>query len=166
MGRLFESCYQAASGVVFEKNPLRAEFLARQRPHWIVYEANCKLAIEAGFVADLPISVIDVDPFGAPWGVLAAWFLSHRNKQPRLDVVVNDGLRLRLKLNTAWSTIGLEAEVGRYGGKAVYDKYLEVSREKIEELAKPCGYTLREFTGYYCGHNKDMTHWWAQFTMG
>ena len=41
-GDLFRRCYAGVeTGIVFEKDALKAEVLVRQRPNWAVYESDC-----------------------------------------------------------------------------------------------------------------------------
>lgn len=93
-GKLFLSCYYGLQGgVVFEKNPAKADYLARQRPTWAVYEADCVQAIAGGAEGHLPVNFLDLDPYGEPWPALNAFWKSERPWPELLAIVVNDGLR-------------------------------------------------------------------------
>ena len=72
---MFGACYDGVeSGIVFEKNPQKTKLLGLQRPTWRVYEADCEVAINAGVGNDLPVNLLDVDPYGDPWPVIEAFF--------------------------------------------------------------------------------------------
>ncbi len=161
-GEIFKRCYRGvASGVVFEKKPNKAEILARQRPTWAVYEADCVKALGADAGGHLEINVLDVDPYGEPWPVLTAFFTSDRPRAQQMAVVVNDGLRQKVKMGGGWSTGSLKAVVSRYGNDKLYANYLDVCRELLEESVSQAGYGLTHWGGYYCGYAKQMTHYAA-----
>lgn len=164
-GHLWTMCYSSiAAGVVFEKNPERAAILARQRPTWAVYEADCVGAIQAGAGAHLNVNVLDVDPYGEPWPVIGAFFESDRPRADRLFVVVNDGLWQKVRLGGSWAVESLRSMVARYGND-LHPIYLEVCQEMIKEQAAKAGYSLTAWAGYYCGHLKMMTHYLAEFSL-
>lgn len=107
---------------------------------------------------------MDCDPYGEPWPVLDAFFESEREFPPVLAVVVNDGLRQKLKTGGAWSTHSLAGVVGRYGNQVIYDRYLDICQEMIQEKAGQVGYTLARWAGYYCGYLEQTTHYAAVLT--
>lgn len=161
-GELFKACYQnVPSGVVFEKDARKVDRLGLQRPTWAVYEADCIEAIGAGCGNHLEVNVLDVDPYGDPWPVIEAFFSSDRAFPARCFVVVNDGLRQKIKLNCAWHVGSLQGVVGKYGNN-LYAVYLDVCRELMQEKAAKAGYNLSRFAGYYCGAAKMMTHYLAE----
>lgn len=165
-GAIWNQCYShIGDGVVFEKDPDKASVLAVQRPSWAVYECDCVMAIAAGVGAHLPVNFVDFDPYGEPWPVIDAFFQSERPFPPTLGIVVNDGLRQRLKI-AAWDVDSLGEMVARYGNKDVYKNYLEICRELFQEKAGQRGYTLTRWAGYNCGHLGQMTHYAALFTRG
>jgi len=136
--------------------------LARQRPTWAVYEADCEKAIAAGAVDEWPFNFIDLDPYGEPWPALDAIFSRHDRDWPAvLAVAVHDALRSRTEKVGGWSTASLVAMVDRYGNAAIYANYLDVCQEMLAEKAAQVGYTLSRWTGYYCGHANQMTHYAA-----
>jgi len=165
-GHLWRQCYShVRDGIVFEQQPAKTAILAHQRPTWSVYEGDCIGALEAGAGRHLAVTFLDVDPYGEPWPVLEAFFTSERPRVPELQVVVNDGLRLRMALaGGAWSTDSLAPLVARYGND-LHDTYLACCEEFLAELSARAGYTLALFTGYYCGHNQAMTHYWATLVL-
>jgi len=162
MGVLFERCYSNISrGVVFEKLPEKTEVLARQRPGWFVYETDCVSAIMGGAGASLPINFLDVDPYGEPWPVISAFFECGNFKPEKLGLVVNDGLRQKLKMNGGWNVRSLREKVQQHGNGVLYKKYLEICKEMVKDISGPHGYKITKWAGYYCGHAKQMTHYAA-----
>lgn len=165
-GMIWSRCYSHLDrGVVFEKDAIKAGRLARQRPTWAVYEADTARALAAGAGAHLPVTVLDVDPYGDPWPTIAAFFTSTRPRAPRLSVVVNDGLRHKVRLGGAWTTGTLAPLVKQYGND-LHDVYLEVCQELMRTEAAKAGYALGRFGGYYCGHRGQMTHYLAVLEQG
>lgn len=161
-GRIFECCYrQLPTGVVFEKLPEKAARLAAQRPTWAVYEADVVRALASGVGAHLPVNFLDLDPYGEPWPAIAAFFSSARPFAPRLALVVNDGLRQKLRMNGGWHVASLERAVARRGNAALYRDYLDVCRELVAEQAAKAGYAIKRWAGYYCGAHQNMTHYAA-----
>lgn len=161
-GRIFWRCYaHIQRGIVFEAKPEKTEVLAKQRPVWAVYEGDCVKAIAAGVGAWLPVNFIDVDPYGEPWPVIDAIFSGKQNLQDRVAVVVNDGLRQELQMNGGWDVASMQGVVSRYGSGATFDNYLQICKELMQEKTAQLGYKLRRWTGYYCGHAGQMTHYAA-----
>jgi hypothetical protein len=146
--------------VVFEKAPERAAVLGMQRPTWAVYEADCVMALAAGVGSHLPCNVLDVHPYGDPWPAITAFFESERPRPEIVFVVVNDGLRQKVRMGGAWNVGTLLGMVAKYGN-ALHGKYLEVCQELMTEKAAQAGYRLDRFAGYYCGHGHMMTHYLA-----
>lgn len=160
-GSIFEACYSyLQQGVVIEKDAEKAARLARQRPTWGVYEADCLVAIQAGVGRGLPINILDVDPYGDPWPAIEAWFDSERDWAETFFVAVNDGLRIKVRLGGGWDVKTLQGMVSKYGNN-LDSIYLEVCQELMQEKAALAGYSLDRFTGYYCGAGKQMTHYLA-----
>lgn len=160
-GRMYATVYHdIIDGVVFEKNPKLTDWLCVQRPTWSVYEGDCVRAITAGAGKHLDVNFLDVDPFGSPWDILSAWFNSSRPHVPVLNVVVNDGLRNKLKTGSAWSVRVLHDYVDKYGND-LYGKYLELCKVMLADIASVQKYTLTKWLGYYCGYGHNMTHYWA-----
>lgn len=160
-GVLFESCYaNVKEGIVFEKEAEKADILGEQRPTWRVYECDTLEALNAGVGGDMPINFLDLDPYGEPHPILEAYFNPSANRvfPQELIIVVNDGFRQRLQMQTGWSVHSMRDIVGKYGND-LYRVYLEVCRELLEEKAGKVGYTLTRFHGYYCGKFQNMTHY-------
>lgn len=164
-GRLFERLYHAMPGVVCEKDPTKACALARQRPAWRVYECDCAAALADGLARDVPFCLVDVDPYGSPFEVIEALFATPRAWAPEVQLVVNDGLRHKAKLGSAWQAHVLRGAVKKHGND-LYPIYLRVAREMVEGLVARSGFSVAQWTGYHCGHNGDMTHYLATLTRG
>ena len=161
-GAVFQECYsRLPNGVVFEKDPIKADALSRQRLTWAVYECDCVGAIRAGVGAHLPVDFYDVDPYGSPWPVIDAILSVKRDWPRRIVFAVNDGLRQKVKMNGGWDVESLQDAVARYGASKMYARYLEVCREMLAEKVSQCGYTLTHWGGYYCGYADQMTHYAA-----
>lgn len=159
-GRIFERCYDARLGCVLEKDAAKSERLAAQRPAWRVYQGDCIKALEAGIADDLAFGLVDIDPYGSPWPILEALFAARRPWPEAVQIVVNDGLRNKLKMGGGWQTGDLKPEVLRHGNN-LYPRYLEIARGKLAGIAGRAGLELTGWFGYYCGHAGDMTHYWA-----
>jgi len=106
------------------------------------------------------VNFLDLDPYGEPWPVREAFFLSQRTFPKRLVMVVNDGLRRKLHMGGGRNVASLEALVRRWGNARLYKNYLQICREPVQEKAAVSGYGLKRWAGYYCsgGH---MTHYAA-----
>jgi len=163
VGRLYDALYGARGlrGVVFEKDEEKVSILARQRPTWAVYEANCIDALGAGAASMWEIDVMDLDPYGDPWPAVESFFSSDRPLRDSMVVVANDGLRKNARLGTAWKVGSLQDAVAAMGNRGVYDKYLDVCEHLMRRNAKIAGYTVDKFAGYYCGRGRSMTHYIA-----
>lgn len=162
VGKVFERIYaDLPQGIVFESDAGKAEILCRQRPTWSVYQARSDVMLAEGAGNHLPVSLLDVDPYGEPWPTIEAFFRSERPRVPRLGIAVNDGLRQKLRLQGGWSVHSMRQAVERWGNAALHEKYLEVAKWKMEQLGALQGYELTGWTGYYCGYNDDMTHYAA-----
>lgn len=163
-GKLYDHLYRDFShGAALEKNEQKAAYLARQRPSWKVYECDSVAATKAGLLADQPFSFIDIDPYGSSWDFIDAYFCTHQAWPERAVLAVNDGLRRNIKLGTAWK-IKVLAEAVRTFGSDLYDIYLSVCRWMLEKKAAEVGLTLSGFEGFYAGHAKQMTHYYAVLT--
>lgn len=160
-GIIYRHCYTGCeTGVVIEKLPEKTAILAKQRPHWFVYEADCTAAIEAGCGGSLQINFIDIDPYGEPWPIINSVF--NKMKLPdKIAIAVNDGLRQTLKMNGGWSVKSLESIIERHGNAGAYESYLDICRELLEDVSGPLGYKITKWSGYYCGHANQMTHYGA-----
>ncbi len=162
LGKLFARCYGSVpAGVVFESNPIKAAQLGRQRPTWAVYEADCIRSMAAGVGSHLPVNFVDFDPYGEPWPVMDAFLEGLKPQVPRLVLVVNDGLRQKLKMNGGWSVGSMQSVVDRIGNGVLYERYLDICKDLVKEKAAKAGYRLSRWTGYYCGFADQMTHYAA-----
>lgn len=165
-GVLFEKLYRdAPPGVVFEREAMKADILARQRPTWAVYECDVVGALSDGAGSHLPVNFLDVDPYGEPWGAIGAFFDSDRPRPQRMYLAVNDGLRQKVKLGGAWQVKSLAELVAERGNAWVYRNYLEAARILLTQKAGKAGYRLTRWAGYYCGHLKQMSHYSAMLEL-
>lgn len=161
-GAVWRRCYAGIEqGVVFEKDPLRTARLAQQRPTWAVYECDCEQALSAGVGFHVPVNFVDFDPYGEPWPAIDAFFSVKRDWPQVLAVAVNDGLRQKLSMGGGWDVESMRSMVAKYGAKAMYENYLIVCQELLQEKAGQVGYTLTGWAGYYCGYLGQMTHYGA-----
>ena len=159
-GQLWARCYShIENGVAIERDHDKAASLARNRPTWAVYQADCVVALASGVGSHLPINFVDLDPWGEPWHAITAFFESDRPWPKRLALVVTDGLRQKLRI-AAWDVASMADMVPKYGNR-LGDVYLEVCQELLTEKAAHRGYALRQWAGYYCGHADQMTHYAA-----
>ncbi len=162
-GVIYKHCYsEIEQGVVFEKDSKKTWVLGAQRPHWAVYEINCIDAIRNGAAAHIPINFVDLDPYGAPWDVVDAFFGGPQLRVKNLVFVVNDGMRLKLNRGGGWDVAQLKVAALKYGS-ALRDRYLDACRDLMIEKSALAGYKLEHFSGYYTGHAKQMTHYLALF---
>lgn len=163
-GSIWRRCYShLQDGVVFEKNGEKALALARQRPMWAVYEADCEKAIAEGVGFHLPVNFIDLDPYSQPWPIIDSVFQNEDKLPDQLAIAVNDGLRQKLRMGGGWNVGSLVEVVDKYGNAALHDNYLEICQELLTEKAGQLGYELTRWAGYYCGHIDQMTHYAAVF---
>lgn len=165
-GKLFNACYaHLQRGVVFEEQESRTDLLAKQRPTWAVYEADCEVALAAGVGGHVAVDLLDVDPYGSPHEALQGFFASERPFQPRMVVVVNDGLRVNISLGGAWHVEVLRPAVEKFGND-LHPIYLDVCKWMLGQAVKPAKYTVRYFSGFYAGKKKHMTQYVAHLERG
>lgn len=164
-GRIGERVYDGCRGVVIEKTQDKASHLARQRPGWRVYQAVSEAALAAGLASGVAFDLIDLAPYGSPFPVMRALFEHPRELGDSLQLVVNDGLRQKVKLGGAWQVHDLREVVCRRGND-LYDDYLDAARECVEAIVAAAGYRVSHWHGYYTGSHGDMTHYWATLRRG
>ncbi len=163
-GRLFERCYDGVQrGTVIEKDDAKVSILTHQRPTWSVYQADSEMAIEGGAGSHLTYNLIDLDPYGSPFPTLSAIFCGSQNLADRVQLVVNDGLRQKVKLGGAWH-VGCLQDIVKKRGNDLYNVYLAVARELVTKIVADAGFEVTDWHGYYCGHSNDMTHYRAGLT--
>lgn len=157
IGKLYYRCYQdIPRGVAFETQEPKAIYLARQRPHWAVYNSDCVLHL-ATILKIWPANFFDLDAYGDPWP--ATWaILSASHQVNRLAIVITDGLRIKTGVRGAWITSSLEAIAKRYGNEQVHRQYKEFCAEMFAEKTQAAGFKLLYWTNYYCGAAHNMTH--------
>lgn len=160
-GRLYLDCYShVPSGLVIEKDDHKVDILARQRPTWRVYQGESVALIAAGAGSDLPINLVDIDPYGNPWPTIDAFLLSDRERTKEVHLVVNDGLRQKVQRDGSWVVESLKDAVSRWGND-LFPIYVDVCKWMMREKAAHAGYRLSAWAGYYCGYNGQMTHYHA-----
>lgn len=163
-GRIYErTWYKARAGVVIEKDEAKADHLCRQRPSWAVYQGNCEAALAAGLAKATPFDVVDLDPYGQPFNVLAALAIPGRVFPDVWHLVVNDGTRQAVMRGVSWHMDTLQNAVRRHGAN-LYPIYLQVARECVQDFAALIGFELTGWTGYYTGNNDMMSHYWSVLT--
>jgi hypothetical protein len=160
-GEIYKRLYSGFPGAVIEKDPERAEFLARQRPSWLVYEGKAEDMLGAGLFRRYSVEMLDVDPFGEPWPTIEGFFGSKRELAPRMALAVNDGLRQNARVKGAWKVGSTKAAARKWGNDKVRAHYLDLCREKVTEIAGAAGYSVEWWHGYYTGNLDDMTHYGA-----
>ena len=161
-GRIYDrTWFKASTGLVMEKVEEKAEALARQRATWRVYQADSLKLLQAGVARDMRFDIVDLDPYGSPIEYLDALASTDRQWPDRWQLVVNDGLRKRLRLGVAWSHPRTHAYVRRHGNN-LYPVYLQVVREIVEEFAASIGFSVVGWHAYAMGGWGDMTHYWAK----
>lgn len=162
-GRLFDRCYRHAdAGVAIEFDESKATSLALQRPTWAVYQCDAERGLAAGLGSHLTFNFLDVDPYGQPWPTFEGYFGSQRTFADELVVVVNDGLRHKLRSTGGWEVASLRDYVRVHGHTEIYKNYLDVARELLTTIAGRAGYTMTMWGGYYCGAFASMTHYCAK----
>lgn len=159
-GDIWSAVYHdAPPGVVFEKDPEKADLLAVQRPAWAVYEADVEIALAAGAARHMAFNYVDVDPYGAAWPALRAFFGSERPLAPRMVVVVNDGLRFAACGGAAWRNEILAPFAARYGNHNVWRAYPDlIAPELLGEAAALGGYRVAHYDAYVTGVIGKMVH--------
>jgi hypothetical protein len=158
-GKLYAACYSdIRCGVVFDKDPDKAERLALQRPTWAVYQGDCEQALLHGAGAHLTVTALDVDAYGDSLTPISCWFLSDRPRADKLWIVGNDGMRQNARLGDAWSVDILKPAVAHFGNQ-LDGIYLQACRWTIEQHAEKAGYKVDHFGGWYTGDKNQVTHY-------
>ena len=159
-GEVWKYCYsRLPRGHSIDTDGDKVDARARSAPHWCVYQGHSLHLLRNGIVAAVGANFIDIDPYGDPWEFIGALFEAELPKV--VAVVVNDGLRTKLKIGGGWDVESMQEEVLKYGNQAILGSYLEICHEKMGKTAAQRGYTLRRWEGWYCGHAKMMTHYSA-----
>jgi hypothetical protein len=151
------------TGAALEKDPANAEFLARQRPDWAVYEVHSERVLGAGLLRWKEVDFLDVDPYGEPWPVLEAFFSAEHGRRfaDRMALAVNDGLRQNARIKGSWKIGSMKEEVRKYGNDNIRPHYLQICKDKLGRIVGKVGYTVEHWAGYYTGNFDDMTHYGA-----
>ena len=159
-GKLWAACYAelAQPGVVFEKDPKKAERLAQQRPAWAVYEGDCENALREGIGGHVVVDLLDVAPWGSSWEAIEGFMSSRRPFADQMVVVVNDGLRQALSMGAAWSIKVMQPYVERFGNDSIYRDYPDLCREMLQDKATAASYTVSRFVSYTAGAKQFEVH--------
>lgn len=164
MGEIFKRCYSdVQTGLVVEKDQDKADVLARQRPSWIVLEGDAVKILSSIVANNMPFNFIDIDPYGQPWPVVDAIFGKGRAFSDRLVVVVQDGLRLKLKTGGAWAVKSMSNVVAKRGNDFILKNYLDIAKDLLCEKMDQDGFIIKKWAGYYTGSSNSMTHYAAVF---
>jgi len=156
-GKIYRVVYKHFNGgVAFEKDQDKAASIARQRPTWRIYEADCVAGIRHGLTFGDKFSFIDLDPYGNPWESLNAVFEEGLFRDSCV-VAVNDGMRIKLRVNGGRDVKSVRPMWKKFGG--LHDCYLQACRWQINKKAANAGFDVDRFTGIYGGHNDQMTHY-------
>lgn len=162
-GRIYErTWFKAFRGVVIEKDDRKVEHLCRQRPRWAVYQGNSELVLEHGLARTTAFDVIDLDPYGQPFGVLAALSLPGRVFPDTWHLVVNDGGRQAAKRGQSWTIPGMTVAVAKFGRDGVYVNYLEAVKLIVDNFAAKIGFEVSHWEGRCV--SADIAHYWAVLT--
>lgn len=157
-GELWKACYShVPHGAVFEIADTKIEKLARQRPSWSVYQADCVTALAAGVADHLTFTLIDADPYGSVLPVLDAVFSHPRPLSDTLVLVTNDGARQAVQVGISWKIGLLKPYVERFGND-LYPVYREVLAVAIEDYAARAGYAVESHASLYSGAHDNMAH--------
>jgi len=160
MGHLYADCYtHIPRGIVCEKNPEKAQKLLKQRGQkWAVFECDVEKALRAGLGNHLDVNFLDVDPYGDPWPTIDGFLQSDRRLPDYLMIVVNDGLRALAQRQRGWTSKTLEPIVRKYGNTDLFNRWLEICREMLQERAEHAGYKMQTWAGYYPQRNDYPSH--------
>lgn len=158
-GDVWSACYShVAQGVVFDKDAYKVDILTHQRPTWAVYEADVEIALAGGAGRHLTFNFMDVDPYGACWPALDAYFGSRRTFAPRMVLALNDGLRYAA-IGAAWRRDILAPYVSVYGNHNIWNAYpREITADLMARSAERAGYRVATFESYTAGHSGKMVH--------
>lgn len=157
-GGVWKRCYpMVKQGTVFEKDPKKVDVLAKQRPTWAVYEADCVTALREGAGTHLEYSLVDIDPYGGHWDALAAYLDSDRPFPPRWYAVINDGLKLAIQTGIAWKIDVMRPAVEHFGAD-LYPVYGEVCRWLWNRWATERGWRVEVLALLHAGVQGNMTH--------
>lgn len=165
-GEIWKRLYSGFPGGAIEKDPDKAEFLARQRPTWAIYEGKAEAMLGAGLFRTSTVEVLDVDPFGEPWPTIEGFFKARRLLAPRMVLAVNDGLRQNARVKGAWKVGSTKKAAAQWGNDKVRAHYLEFCQQKLGEIVGAAGYGIAWWHGYYTGNLDDMTHYGAMLVQG
>jgi hypothetical protein len=160
-GELGKALYLQYPGVVFERDSLKTQYLAEQRPNWAVYEGDCVKAMAAGIGFHFRPNFLDFDPYGSPWPAIRAAFAQGDKLDARVGVVVNDGLRRFAMLGRAWKSVDLAEYAKKLGNQGVHKQWVSVVRDIFDRVVWEAGFSVREWAIRSAGVGGQMTHYAA-----
>lgn len=158
-GKLYQDLYTNAEfGMVLEENPQKAGALGMQRPTWRVYECKSEIALGGGLAADIPFTLVDLDPYGECWTTLKAFALSKRKMSDEFVVVCHDGGRNPIMMGRAWQSKIFAPYVLKYGNRDPVEHYLEVCEEIMRDTAQEAGFAVTHWQTAYGGFRRQSAH--------
>lgn len=97
-GRMWRSCWFDRPGLTNDRDRLKALDAARERQGWGVYSGDTERMLRAGWGAETPFGIVDVDAYGEPWPFVRAWYDSRRVRAPITELVLTDGYMAQASL--------------------------------------------------------------------
>ena len=165
-GVLFDRCYRdVKKGVAFDLDREKITWVAKQRPEWMVYQADSLYCIKNNIDTGLKFNFIDIDPYGSSLEYVIEFLKSSIERDDHFIIVANDGLRAKLKIS-AWEVKILKKAILKFGSNSIYKSYLGIVNWMINEFCIETNHELSRFGGYYCGKNNNMTHYIAEIKKG
>lgn len=160
-GAIYARLYSGFYGVAIEKNPSKIDHLVKQRVSWAIYEGDADKV--AGVISTVhpEINFVDIDPYGSPFNTLDAFFSGQVYKPKKIVIAINDGQRQKVQMGGGWAIHQLEQSIVKFGNHNAYKRYLDICADVIERKASEAGYSLTRFSGFYGGHNYNMTNYFA-----
>lgn len=156
------SLYREFDGVAFDRDWRKTGMLVKRSPSWAVYEGKSDVLARIGAGRHLRITLLDINPYGAPWSLLRAWFDSPREHPNQMILVAYDGLRA-MKMGKAWDNDELQDAVMRFGADQLQENYGIISEALVEEITGQVGYELAWWR-YSDGGRNRAAHWIAHIT--
>jgi len=149
-----------ATGVAIDRDPKAAEHLADTRPTWRIIEGDAAHALACPCPPPTPVTHLDVDASGDPWPTLTAALLGPLPKATRLEIVVTDGLRLRLRMGNEGAITSLHPYTLQHGIRCEH-KYLDVVAYLAQHLAEQAHRRLTDYHAQYAGRTRGLVLWRA-----
>lgn len=145
-GRMWRACYTDRRGLTNDKDPLKARSAARERLTWGVYSGDTERMLRAGWGAETPFGIFDVDAYGEPWPFVRAWYDSARVRAPVTELVLTDGYMTQASLSPLSRTLFGGRARERHASREVeqrahrmVDAALKDGRIRADEPCEACG---------------------------